>query len=266
MGYQTLLAVVNEHTSTVVAARYTIAMAAACKARLILYAIHDEGSNEAVLQRTDRHLDHLFTAAFELDLAVTRITEVGMITRLLPKRVQSEEADLVFYPMPPDERYGAALQQQTVHRLLQTVSSDLAIMRIVQMAKPHPRHILVALGGIITDLEDRARFLALLAKSFHSQITLFHRSAGELSEAPVSVTQMRNLLRQHHQPVFERSSSGQIAKAIALEAISHHNDLIVVGATERGVLRRLVFGSPAGDLMHQPPCNTILFRSATARS
>ncbi|MDD2499220.1 MAG: universal stress protein [Geobacter sp.] len=262
MGYRTLLAVVNEHTSSVVAARYTLAMATACKARLILYAIHDEGSSEAVLQRTERHLDHLFAAAFELDLPVTRITEVGMITRLLSKRAQAEEADLIFYPLPPSERYGAALQKDTVHRLLHTIRSDLAIMRIVQMAKPHPRHILAALGGIITDLEHRAGFLAALAKGFHSQITLFHRPDDQLAAPPGDVTRLHNLLRQYHQPVLERTRTGHIAKAIAMEAISHHHDLIVVGASERGTLRRLFWGNPAGDVMLQPPCNAILFRSA----
>jgi hypothetical protein len=33
-------------------------------------------------------------------------------------------------------------------------------------------------------------------------------------------------------------------------------------ASERGILRRLFIGNPAGYVMHHPPCNTILFRAA----
>jgi nucleotide-binding universal stress UspA family protein len=62
--------------------------------------------------------------------------------------------------------------------------------------------------------------------------------------------------------VLERSGKGAIGKSITVEAITRHNDLIVLGASERGVLQRLFFGNPAGDVMHQPPCNAIMFKAA----
>ena len=264
MSYRTIFSVVNEHTASTVTARYAISLAAACKAELVLYAAHDEGSNETILRHTDRHLDHLFTVAFELDIPVTRITEVGNIGRLLPKRVLAENADLVFYPLTPYERYGASLQRHTVHHLLRTIRSDLAIMRVISMAKPHPRHILVPFGKFISDRERRLTFITELAKSFHGQVTLFHLSAeGETKVMPADITQFRDQLQQQQDvKVLERSGKGEICKSITVEAITRHNDLIVLGASERGVLRRLFFGNPAGDVMHQPPCNAILFRAA----
>jgi nucleotide-binding universal stress UspA family protein len=263
MSYRTIIAVINEHSSSTVTARYAIALAASCTARLVLYAAYADGTAEATLHHTERHLDHLVTAVIEHSIPVTRITEVGAITCLLPKRVLAEEADLVFYPLLPDEYYGAPLQQHDVHRLLRTIKSDLAIMRIIHMGKPHPRNILVPLGGVINDHEQRVSFLTSLARSFHAQVTLFNRQANQQHGLPDDFIILRNtLLRHHHLPVLERSAKGQIAKAIALEAISHHHDLIVVGASERTILRRLFFGNPAGDLMHRPPCNVILFRAA----
>lgn len=263
MSYRTIFSVVNEHTASTVTARYAISLAAACKAELVLYAAHDEGSNETILRHTDRHLDHLFTVAFELDIPVTRITEVGNIGRLLPKRVLAENADLVFYPLTPYERYGASLQRHTVHHLLRTIRSDLAIMRAIHMAKPHPRHVLVPLGKVISDKGRRLVFIAELARSFHAQVTLFHLSAERDTKGmPDDITKFRTQLQQQHVTVLERSGTGHISKSITVEAITRHNDLIVLGASERGMLRRLFFGNPAGDVMHQPPCNAILFRAA----
>jgi nucleotide-binding universal stress UspA family protein len=262
MSYRTIIAVINEQSGSTVTARYAIALAASCKARLVLYAAHVDGTSTATLHYTERHIDHLVTAAIEHSIPVTRITEVGAITRLLPKRVLAEEADLVFYPLLPDERYGAPLQQHVVHRLLRTIKSDLAIMRIIHMGKPHPRHILVPLGGSTSDQKQRVAFLAALGTCFHAQMTLFHRSANQQPALPEDFSTMRTMLRHHHLHVLERSANGPIAKAIILEAISHHHDLIVVGASERNILRRLLFGNPAGDLMHRPPCNVILFRAA----
>lgn len=264
MSYRTILAVVNEHTASTVTARYALALAQSVKARLVLYSAQAEGTDESLLRHVDHHLDHLFTAAFELGVPVTRITEAGAVSHLLPRRVQAEQVDLVFYPIAPGEQYGAALQQQTVHRLLQTVRADLAIMRIMHMGKPHPRHILVPLGDVVSDLEQRVTFLAALARSFHSQITLFHRPAGPRLDS-ADFTAVCSSLRNHHLPVLERIGTGNIARGIALEAVSHHNDLIVVGASERGLLRRLVFGNPAGEVMHHPPCNALLFRAAPDR-
>lgn len=263
MSYHKIFSVVTEHTASTVIARYAISLAAACKAELVLYAAHAEGSSETIIIHTDRHLDHLFTVAFELDIPVIRITEVGNINKLLPMRVQAEKADLVFYPLTPYERYGATLQRHTVHHLLRTVRSDLSIMRVVHMAKPHPRHILMPLGRIAGDMERRLMFITELAKSFHAQVTLFHMSAERDARGmPDDITQFRKHLEQQQVTVLERSGSGEIGKSITVEAITRHNDLIVLGASERGVLRRLFFGNPAGDVMHQPPCNAILFRAA----
>lgn len=263
MSYHKIFSVVNEHTVSTTIARYAISLAAACKAELVLYAAHGEGNSEAVLHHTDRHLDHLFTAAFELDIPVTRITEIGNISKLLPKRAQAEKADLVFYPLKPDEHYGANLQRHPVHNLLRTIHSDLAIMRAITMAKPHPRHILAPLAAVVKDKQRRLAFITELARCFHAQVTLFHLSAEkDAKKLPDDFAGFREQLQRHHIKVLERSGSGHIGRAIAVEAITRHNDLIVIGASERGVLRRLFFGNPAGDVMHQPPCNAILFRAA----
>lgn len=266
MGYRTIFSVVNEHTGSTVAARYAMALAVAGKSRLVLYSAHGEGVDETTFRHIERHLDHLAAIAFDLDIPVTRITESGNIVHLLPHRVQEEHADLVFYPLTPSERYKTTFQQQTVHHLLRVITVDLAIMRIMHMGKPHPRHILVPLGGVINQRERLTEFLAALAKCFNAQLTLFHRPAGGgMRDTPEDFARVRNGLRQHHLPVLERSGTGHIPKAIALEAISHHHDLIVLGASERGALRRLFFGNPAGDVLQQPPCNAILFRAAPAR-
>lgn len=263
MIYRKIFSVINEHTVSTIIARYAISMAAACKAELVLYAAHDKEGNETVLVHTDRHLDHLTTIAFELDIPVTRITEVGNVSTLLPKRALMENADLVFYPMTPFERYGASLQRHTVHHLLRTIGADLVIMRAITMAKPHPGHILVPLGKSISDKERRLIFVTELARSFHSQVTLFHLSAARNAGGmPDDIIWFRKQLQQRHVAVLERGGSGPLGKAVTVEAITRHNDLVILGATERGMLRRIFFGNPAGDVMQQPPCNAILFRAA----
>jgi len=257
-NYRKVFSVINAQTVSTVIARYAISLAAACKAELVLYAAHEEDCHA-----TDRHLEHLVTVASGLGIPVTRITESGDISRLLPKRVQMEKADLVFYPLTPCKPYGDDLQRRIVSHLLRTVSSDLAIMRAISMGKPHPRHILVPLGKTISDSERRLQFVARLAGSFHAQVTLYHLlAARDVKAMPDVVAQFGKQLQELDIKVLERSGSGLLGKAITVEAITRHNDLIILGASERGVLRKMFFGNPAGDVMQQPPCNAILFRAA----
>jgi hypothetical protein len=177
--------------------------------------------------------------------------------------VQAEQADLVFFPLTPYKHYGADLQRHTVHHLLRAVKSDLAIMRVISLVKPHPARILVPLGKCAGNMARRQMFIAELANCFHAQVTLFHLNSqrGERG-MPEGIVIFRKELENQHVSVLERLGVGHVGNAIAVEAVTHHNDLIVLGASERGVLRRVFFGNPAADVMHQPPCNSILFRHA----
>ena len=83
MSYRKILTVINEQTTSTVVARYAISLASAGKAELVLYAAH-EGSDRNVLSHTENHLEHLAAVASQLDILVTRITEVGTMDRLLP--------------------------------------------------------------------------------------------------------------------------------------------------------------------------------------
>lgn len=262
MSYRTILAVINEHTGSTVSARYAIMLAASCGAELVLYSAHEAPGDAVTALHTERHIDHLFGEALTVNVAVRRISETGSFSTLLLHRIQAEGVDLVFYPLTPGERYGATLQQHTAHYLLRLVRADLAVMRIMHMGKPHPRRILVPVSGVISDREPRSRFLAALARAFNSQVTLFHRPAAGKQGSPKDLILLRDELLRQDLSVLERSGTGGIARSIAVEAVSHHNDLIVVGASERSTLRRLLFGNPAGDVMFQPPCNAILFRPA----
>jgi nucleotide-binding universal stress UspA family protein len=263
MSHRKIFSIVNEHSVSTVIARYAISMAKACGAELVLYAVHADGSNETTHRYTNSHLEQIFMAASESDVSVSRIIESGNIITLLPKRVQAEKADLLFYPLTPYNRFGADLQRHMIHHLLKTITIDLAIMRAITMTKPHPGEILVPLGRIVGDKEHRLMFLADLAKSFDSQVTLYHQSEEHgIQNISADIALMRTRLERQQIRVVERYCKNDVGKSITAEALAHRNDLIVLGVSGLGVLRRLFFSNPAGTIMHRPPCNIIMFQAA----
>jgi nucleotide-binding universal stress UspA family protein len=263
MNYRMLLCVINEHTVSTVTARYALSLATACKAGLVLYAAAEDGTDEDILLRSARHMDRLYKAASELGIPVSRVTESGKIGALLPQRVLVEKADLVLYPLTPYKRFGTDPQRNMIHNLLRTIRSDLAIMRIITLARPHPRHILVPLGPTISDIDRRLGFVSDLASCFQARVTLFHLSARRDSpDMPDDILRFRKQLEQQQVEVCLRNGSGRIGRAINVEAVTRQNDLVILGTSRRGVLGRLFFGNPAGDVMQLPTCNTILFQGA----
>jgi nucleotide-binding universal stress UspA family protein len=263
MSYNTIIAVINEQSASVVTARYAISLAAACKAELILYAAHVVTCNESLISRTGHHMDDLTTLAAAQGIRVTRTTDVGNIRSLLPKLVVERKVDLVFYHLTPEEQFGTFIRRHTVHHLLRTITSDLAIMRVVAMVKPHPCHILAPFGSGDDGASRRMKFVTQVATTFHAQVTLFHLSGlRRVKKMPESISRFREQLEQQHVTVLERRGTGCIGEAIGIEAITRHNDLIVMGASDCGVFRRIFLGDPAEMVMRHPPCNTILFRPA----
>jgi len=270
MSYRTILAVINEQTSSTISALYALALAVSCKSALVLYSSSPQRSSDQTRRGTEHHLDHLFRQADELGVEVSRISETVDLTRLLSKRVTAEKADLVFYPLAPDERYGAVIRQQTVHRLLRAIPVDVVVTRVIQMAKPHPRRILVPLGGVIEQPDRLTAFLFLLADSFQARITLFHRNSaarkGSAAVIPEAILYLQDKLLRKKLPVDIRSGFGHIGKAISLSAITHHHDLIVMGVSRLSILNRILHGNTAADVLSHPPCNTLLFRPCCAAS
>ncbi len=55
MSYRTILAVINEHTGSTVAAHYAMALAVSGECRLVLYCAHEERDGTLVSLTVDRH-------------------------------------------------------------------------------------------------------------------------------------------------------------------------------------------------------------------
>ncbi len=261
MNYHTILTVVNEHTTSIVMARYAMALALAGNAQLILYTAHGGGVNDVLLRRGNHHREYLNTLATGLGISVTQIVTTGRLHTQLPKLVLEQHVDAVFYHMAPGEQYGNNLPRETVYYLLRGVRCDLVVMRVTDMGEPHPGHILVPLGNRGNSSKYHLLFVSGLARAFAAEVILFHVATRQRDrEMPKCVTLFKEQLAQSAVTVQERRGAGRIGEEIGIEAVTRHHDLIVLGASNRGLFRTLFFGNPAGMIMGNPPCNSMLFR------
>jgi nucleotide-binding universal stress UspA family protein len=149
------------------------------------------------------------------------------------------------------------------------------MVRVVRMGRVVPRNILVPVRDHMTQIEERSFFVAKLAEAFGSKVTLFHLSKpltsyfhGEMhlsssereERIPKDMEQFTECLERYHIHHETRTRYGSIAREITIEAAHKRNDLIVMGASERGLVQSIVEGNPVETVLRETPCNLIVLK------
>lgn len=271
--YKKILAAVNEFTNSEIAARYAIALAKFCRARLSLVFIAEEGINRDVFRHAESALERLFIEAEEHGIEVESITEKGDPLKKMSEMVKENNIDIAFTATRREDVSKRFFVRTHAREFIVKLPCSVAMVRVVRMGRVHPKNILVPLRGYMTNLEERAYFIAKLAQGFDSAVTLFHSPMpitsffhGEIHlkpaqrHIPKDIEKFTEYLNRYTVPHEKRTGYGRIARAITIEAAHRRNDLIVMGGSERSLLRSIISGNPVEDVLRETPCNLIILR------
>jgi len=273
--YKKILAAVNEFTNSEIAARYAIALAKSCQARLSLVFVAEEGINKDVFRHAESALERLFIEAEELGIEVESITEKGDPFNKIFEIVRKDKIDIVFTATRREDIQKRFFTKTLAREFMVKLPCSVAMVRVVRMGRMHPKNILVPLRANMTNLEERACFVAKLAQGFESTVTLFHSPSpltsffhGEIHLKPAQrerhipkdieqFTECLNRYDIHHE---KKTGYGSVSRSITIEAAHRRNDLIVMGESERSLLRSIISGNPVEDVLRETPCNLIILR------
>jgi nucleotide-binding universal stress UspA family protein len=273
--YKNVLAAVNQHTNSEVAARYAVSFARSCGARLTLMFAVPEGVEHEVLRRAESALGRLFEEAELAGVEVESVIAKGDPVEKIRAHVKEGGVDIVF----------AATRHEDVHRrfFVRTVARELMLRlpcavvmtRVVRMERARPRKILVPLRGREPGLPERAEFVARLAQGFDAEVTLFHtprpltgffrgevhvKPAQMVERIPADVEEFTRQLEKSGVPHEKRAVHGAVARTITTEAALKRSDLIVMGASQRSLLATLIAGDPVEEVLRETPCSLMIFR------
>ncbi|MEW5744382.1 MAG: universal stress protein [Nitrospirota bacterium] len=273
--YARILAAVNEFTNSEIAARYALALAKACRAKLLLVFVAEAPVTPSAFRRAESALERLFIEAERQGIEVESITEEGDPVRKIRETVREQDVDLVVIATRREDIERRFFIRTRARDLMTRLPCSVAMARVVHMGKGHPRDILVPLKGRLSYIDERAYFIGKLAEGLDSRLTLFHlpRPLTTLfrGEAPLSVAEREQRpsrdiecfiehLKKYGVVHERRTGSGRIARSITTEAAFKKNDLIIMGASERSLLRSMVSGSPVEQVLREAPCNLIIFK------
>lgn len=276
MLYRNILAAVNEHLNSEVAARYAVGLARACGARLLLCFIADKALQRRDFDAAEAAMRRLFLGAEEAGVPVESITESGDPVAEISRIVRQEKIGLVLAATRREDAEKRFYAGTLTRRLSLKLPCSVALVRVVHMGRGiRPGKILVPLKARIDHLRERASFTARLAEAFGAGIALFHApqpltrffhgeidlTGGEwLERLPADVLRFMSALEKDgidHEEIIVPRSAG---RAITIEAAAKRHDLIVMGASERSLFSRLVKGNPVEDVLRETPCDLIILK------
>lgn len=273
--YRKVLSALNEHLNSEVAARYALALARVTGAKLHLAFIAEKGLSPSDISNAEEAIKRLFIEAGEAGIGVEAISETGDPVRKLSGIVKSEGIDLVFAATRREDLKKRFYAGTVARKLSVALPCSIALVRVVHFGRLRPAGILVPLKARIDHVEERAYFTAKMTEAFGSALYLLHAPKaisrffhGDIhltplqweKKLPKDISRFMEHLKRHEVAHIGKSVPGRASKAIAIEALAKRHDLIIMGASRRSLLSRLLKGNPVEEILSETPSDLIIFR------
>ncbi|MBI4716046.1 MAG: universal stress protein [Nitrospirae bacterium] len=273
--YPKILAAVNEHLNSEIAARYALNLARGREAKLFVCFIADTGLSQRDFDRAEEAVKRLVAAGREAGLSVEGITATGDPVTEIGKIVRREEIPLVFAATRHEDTQRRYFTGTVARSLSLKLPCSVALVRVVHAGRVRPREILVPLKAAIPACRERAFFTAKMAEAFDAKVFLFHATRpitrffhGEIHLTPLEwekhlpgdIADFMEHLNRYGIPYEKKLAPGAISRSITLEAAARRHDLLIMGASERSLLRSILRGNPVEEVLRETPCDLIILR------
>ena len=273
--YKKILATVNEHINSEVTARYALHLAKACGAMFFTCFIAEKGTPKESINRAEDAMNRLFVEAEHLKMKTESITKTGETTKEISAIARHEGIDIVFASTRRSDIERRFYSGTVTRRLSSVLPCSVALMRVVHMGKIHPTKILVPLKAGIDHIKERAYFTSKMAECCNAKVVVFHAAKpitkffhGEMHltpyewgrRIPKDIAGFMEYLRKYEIEHEGRLLPGKTGRSITIEAAVKRHDLIIMGASERGLLTTLIKGSPVEEVLRETPCDLIILK------
>ncbi len=274
--YGKILAAVNEHLNSEVAARYALHLAKSAGSSLYLCHVAEHAASQKHLQLAEEAVKRMLRRSKDMGVRAEEIHEYGDPLERIKKIVHAEGIDLVFAATRREDVEKRLYAGTMARRLSVNLPCSVALVRVVHMGRLHPKKVLVPLKARIDHIGERAFFAAKMAEAFGSDVYLFHTAKpvtsffkGEIHFTPVElehripkdISRFVGHLERYHVSHEKRLVSGKVGRRIIIEAAARRFDLVIMGASGRSLLSSLLTENPVEELLRETPCDLIILKA-----
>jgi nucleotide-binding universal stress UspA family protein len=273
--YHKILAAVNEHLNSEVAAHYALSLAKELNAKLFICFVAGKGMSQNNRRAAEDATRRLFNEAIDLGVQAESIAEMGEPVAEIGKIVRHEGISLVFASTRREDIHKRFFTGTIARSLSLKLSCSVALVRVVHSGRVQPSKILVPLKARIDHVDERGRFAAHMAKTFGSKVFVFHTPKpiakffhGGIHLTPQEwekrisndIARFMDCLSRYKVEHEGRLLPGKAARNITIEAFAKRHDLIIMGASERNLWASLLRSSPVEEVLRETPCDLIILK------
>ncbi len=268
--YQKLISAVDGSFHSELASDYAIAIAASCKCELVVLAVDNgEIEREALSNAVDRVCQH----ARKEGIQARGVIRKGEAVKTILETVNSENADLLV----------VATRRSDKRLFVRSISQQLMLKAPCSMIMVKPaglarkgKNMLLPIAHREMAIDERIALSVSLAKFYNYNVEILHvverqnwydlpwvklrtmRYHAEENMMPVAKRLVEQGINVEVRAVVAESSTNAILK----EAAIGKHAVVLLGASQRGILKQVVSGNPIEEMLSKLLCDVLVWRSA----
>lgn len=273
--FEKVLVAVDGSFHASIAARYSITLTEAFGAKLYVVTVLTKEMDEREEKSAAVAVERIVDEAGSTGIEVEGVLLTGDVVDVLKKFVEDNGIELVVASTRRPHRDKRFFVRSITSALMSGLSCSVIGLKVSHPGRSiKPRKILIPVIGDGYRDKERADIAEAMVRRFDSMIVVFHvveltgvhlrkldRQEKErmIISAEKKISSFTGELKKRALSVSEKIAIGRSAREEIISEASHQKyDLIIVGATTRNILKRMVSGSPVEEILRDTPCDVML--------
>ncbi|MBI5406490.1 MAG: universal stress protein [Nitrospirae bacterium] len=289
--FKKILVAVDGSFHAGIAARYAFAFAGTFNAKLYVTAViteeMEEHEEKAVAAAVAKVLDEATDILPDIpsnrppDIASNRPMDIegvllkGDVIRAINRFVRDNKIDLVIASTRGPHRDQRFFVRSVTSGLMSKLPCSVIGIKVTHPGRSiRPKKVLVPVIGDGYQDKERADVAEALHGRFASSLSLFHvielsalsikrldpqKKERLIASAEKRLAPFMDELNRRGIDAGKKIVLGRNAREEVISEASHHKyDLIIVGATTRNIVKRVVSGNPVEEILRDTPCDVML--------
>jgi len=277
--FKKILVAVDGSFHAGIAARYAFAFAGTFNAKLFVTAVitkeMDEHEEKAVAAAVAKVLDEATDIPPNRPIDIEGVLLKGDVIKAIDKFVRDNKIDLVIAATRGPHRDRRFFVRSVTSGLMSRLPCSVIGIKVTHPGRSiRPKKVLVPVIGDGYHDQERADIAEALHGRFASRISVFHvvelaaltikrldpqKKEQLISSAEKRLASFMDELNRRGIEAGRKIVLGRNAREEIISEASHHKyDLIIVGATTRNIVKRVVSGNPVEEILRDTPCDVML--------
>lgn len=273
--FKKILVAVDGSFHANIAARYSLAFADAFSSKIFVATVLTKEMGEKGEKSAANSIAKVLDDSQEMGLDIEGVILKGDVIEAIDRFVRDNKVDIVIASTRRPHKERRFFARSITSALMSRLPCSVAGLKITHPGRSvRPGKVLVPVIGDGYRDKERAEIVEALIHKFDSKVTVFHvielgdlniNRLDRLEKERLTLSAEKRLLsfldelKGRRLIVSERIVIGRNAREEIISEASHHKyDLIIVGATTRNILKRMVSGNPVEEILRDTPCDVML--------